>query len=563
MSTNIKQLTVGLTLNTDNFTQKMKVVNQQLKTLKTGYKSASADSKSFDNSFVGLTNRITNIKAQIDTYNTKLELVSSKLEEARTKNALLEKTMKEAETTYKTNKEALDQLQKEGKEGTEEFESLKKVVEANEKAMKGAEKAYLNNASSLERLEREADELKSSITALETEFNQCSDKLKTLGKESESSASKLKKLDSELALSESKFKLLRAELGQNVSETKKLQLQSQELAEKERILSQKTDIYKEAVKKTTTTLQKHETSLKEVKGAITQTNYELVKAKQKYGENSVEVQQLQQKLLVLKDKEMVLKGAIAQTNTELNKNQIELNQSQAELKETANQIANVTTKLKGMGWSTASKNLNSFATKLNALGNGLKTVGRNLSLYITTPLLSLGVLATKTAVSFEQSITKTGALANATAEEFELLSNTAKKMGENIAGASATDVADSFGYLALAGYDVNDMLSAVEPNIKAAIAWGADMATNTDGVTDSLSALGMTAEDTTRYLDALTTAQNNANTTGQELLEAYIGAGGMFRDWNTPLAESTALLGILANRGIKGKFIAPCYSNVA
>ena len=27
------------------------------------------------------------------------------------------------------------------------------------------------------------------------------------------------------------------------------------------------------------------------------------------------------------------------------------------------------------------------------------------------------------------------------------------------------------------------MLSAVEPNIKAAIAWGADMATNTDGVT--------------------------------------------------------------------------------
>ena len=54
MSENIKQLTVGLSLTTDNFTQKMKVVNQQLKTLKSNYKSASADSKSFDNSFVGL-----------------------------------------------------------------------------------------------------------------------------------------------------------------------------------------------------------------------------------------------------------------------------------------------------------------------------------------------------------------------------------------------------------------------------------------------------------------------------------------------------------------------------
>lgn len=27
------------------------------------------------------------------------------------------------------------------------------------------------------------------------------------------------------------------------------------------------------------------------------------------------------------------------------------------------------------------------------------------------------------------------------------------------------------------------MLDGIEPNIKAAIAWGADMATNTDGVT--------------------------------------------------------------------------------
>ena len=48
MSENIKQLTVGLSLTTDNFTQKMKVVNQQLKTLKSNYKSASADSKNFD-----------------------------------------------------------------------------------------------------------------------------------------------------------------------------------------------------------------------------------------------------------------------------------------------------------------------------------------------------------------------------------------------------------------------------------------------------------------------------------------------------------------------------------
>ena len=36
------------------------------------------------------------------------------------------------------------------------------------------------------------------------------------------------------------------------------------------------------------------------------------------------------------------------------------------------------------------------------------------------------------------------------------------------------------------------------------------------------------------------------------MLEAYIGAGGIFKQLNIPLEESGALLGVLANRGKKG-----------
>ena len=78
------------------------------------------------------------------------------------------------------------------------------------------------------------------------------------------------------------------------------------------------------------------------------------------------------------------------------------------------------------------------------------------------------------------------------------------------------------------------------------------MATTTDLVTDSLSALGLQAEDTSHYLDVVAQTSRNANTSGIQMLEAYIGVGGMFRDMNVPLEESAALLGILANRGIKG-----------
>ena len=38
----------------------------------------------------------------------------------------------------------------------------------------------------------------------------------------------------------------------------------------------------------------------------------------------------------------------------------------------------------------------------------------------------------------------------------------------------------------------------------------------------------------------------------QQLLEAYVGCGGMLRELNVPLETSATLLGTLANRGIKG-----------
>ena len=103
----------------------------------------------------------------------------------------------------------------------------------------------------------------------------------------------------------------------------------------------------------------------------------------------------------------------------------------------------------------------------------------------------------------------------------------------------------------MAGYDVNEMMAAIEPNVKASIAFGSDMATTADLTTDSLSALGLSAQDTGRYLDVVAQASRNANTTGTGLMEAYIGCGGMFRELNTPLDESATLLSTLANRGIK------------
>ena len=54
------------------------------------------------------------------------------------------------------------------------------------------------------------------------------------------------------------------------------------------------------------------------------------------------------------------------------------------------------------------------------------------------------------------------------------------------------------------------------------------------------------------YLDVCARAQNKSNTTLTQMQEAYIKVGGTFKTFNTELPESAALLGIIANRGIKG-----------
>ena len=59
--------------------------------------------------------------------------------------------------------------------------------------------------------------------------------------------------------------------------------------------------------------------------------------------------------------------------------------------------------------------------------------------------------------------------------------------------------------------------------------------------------MGYEAKDLNKYLDTvIATKQNNSNTSMQQMLEAYIGVGGMFKTLNVDMAEGAAILGILA-----------------
>lgn len=188
---------------------------------------------------------------------------------------------------------------------------------------------------------------------------------------------------------------------------------------------------------------------------------------------------------------------------------------------------------------------------LNSSGQTIGNIGDKLTKSLTVPLTAMGTASVVVSSGFEKSMSSVQAISQATEEDFERLKEKAKQMGASTS-KTASESADALGYMALAGWNTEQMLSGLEPILRASEAGTMDLATCSDLVTDSMSAMGIEVQGLGHYLDVVTQAQNNSNTGMQDLLTAYVSCGGTLKNLNVSLEESSALLGVLANRGIKG-----------
>jgi TP901 family phage tail tape measure protein len=159
--------------------------------------------------------------------------------------------------------------------------------------------------------------------------------------------------------------------------------------------------------------------------------------------------------------------------------------------------------------------------------------------------------AVDTYSEFEQAMANTSAIAGATADEYDQLEAAALAMGKATT-KSASECAEALGYMSLAGWSVQESIDSLEPVLRLSEATQMDLATCSDLVTDSMSALGLQTSDLSSYLDIVTAANNNANTTSEALMEALIGCGGAAKTVGVSLLDTSTALGILANNGTKG-----------
>ena len=167
------------------------------------------------------------------------------------------------------------------------------------------------------------------------------------------------------------------------------------------------------------------------------------------------------------------------------------------------------------GLKTAQSSLSEFTNKSNnagtrfeALGSSLKTVGSTITTAVSLPLLALGAGAIKTASDFEASMSKVSALSGATGKDLERLEAKAKEMGATTK-FSATESADALSYMALAGWDTEQSISALPGVLDLAASSEMGLAEASDLVTDYLSAFQEEADQAGRMADVLAYAQAN------------------------------------------------------
>lgn len=193
----------------------------------------------------------------------------------------------------------------------------------------------------------------------------------------------------------------------------------------------------------------------------------------------------------------------------------------------------------------------SLSTKFQNLGTSISGVGATMTKTLTLPLTGIATAATKVAMDFDGSMSKVQAVSGATADEMERLREKAIEMGAKTK-FSAKESADAFTYMAMAGWDAEQMMDGIAGIMSLAAADGLDLATTSDIVTDALTAFGLKASDSAHFADVLAQASSSANTNVSMLGESFKFVAPVAGSLGMSVEDVSIALALMANSGIKG-----------
>jgi len=249
-----------------------------------------------------------------------------------------------------------------------------------------------------------------------------------------------------------------------------------------------------------------------------------------------------------KDKLETLKEAERQVQEQFKRGEIGEEQYRAiqrEVIKTEEELKKLNKQLKEMDWKP-------ITDKLDKFGKTATDIGKSMSAKVTAPILGVGAAATKMGMDFEAAMSKVQALSGATAEEMAKLEKQAREMGAATV-FSASEAAEAQAFLAMAGYDVAQIMDSLPGLLDLAAAGQLDLGRAADITTNIMSGFNIEAEKTTEVADVLAKAAASANTSVEQMGDAMSYVAPVAAGAGISLEETAAAIGVLSNAGIQGQ----------
>lgn len=151
---------------------------------------------------------------------------------------------------------------------------------------------------------------------------------------------------------------------------------------------------------------------------------------------------------------------------------------------------------------------------------------------------------------FEAAMSQVQAISGSTQSDLTRLTAKAKEMGATTK-FTAAESAEAFNYMAMAGWNAEQMMGGIEGILNLAAASGEDLGTTSDIVTDALTAFGLKASDATHFSDVLAQASSSANTDVGMMGETFKYVASMAGSLSYSIEDVALMTGLMANSGIK------------
>ena len=498
---------------------------------------------------------------------------------------ILEKSIKGYDTTVsglnkksETQSKILNQLKSAYQEYTKEVTSSKKIVEdltkkqgELEEKIKSQQKILQNSTgkewdkqkASLDKLNDEYVKVNENlnkhkqhlknmesgysstgkrVASLNSDLKETKQRLSEIGKEENFNhlESSIESLDNKFKLLDSKFEVYKSSVKNFGSSLKDLGRSKQELADKIGVLKSKLHLFSTSVNETERELNKLKLKQKEVVNTLDQLRSKLAQS-----EKDSPTYNKTLKAIIELEKEF------QNLDKQIDSNTKKFNDLQREMNETTTEINNLTKEQKNLNKEFVNTKLDKFGN----ISNKIKDVGQAL-MPVTAGVAALGVGIVKTGSDFQDAMAEVGAITRANSDDFAKMKAKCQELGKTTVFTS-TEAAQGLKYLALAGYGVENSISSVDKILQLSQASGMDLSRASDLATDSLASLGYTGEKAVRalpdYLDKAAYTANLANTSIEQLMESFVKTGGQIDNLNIGIDEACAMIGLLANRGIKAE----------